>query len=61
MNTNLYNIPNEQLLLVTILNDMYNDNNRQINRLNNYINNINQSNRQIRDILIEILYNRKKP
>ena len=58
MNTNLYNIPNEQLLLVTILNDMYNDNNRQINRLNNYINNINQSNRQIRDILIEILYNR---
>jgi len=57
MNTNLYNIPNEHLLLVNILNDMYNDNIRQINRLNTYVNNINQSNRQIRNILVEILYN----
>jgi len=52
-----YNISNEQLLLINILNGMYNDNLRQINNLNDSLDNLNQSNRQIRGLLIQILNN----
>jgi len=52
-----YNITNEQLLLINILNSMYNDNLRQINNLNDSLDNLNQSNRQIRGLLIQILNN----
>jgi hypothetical protein len=50
-----YNITNEQLLLIDILNSMYNDNIRQINTLNNSINNLTENNNQIRNLLIQIL------
>jgi len=52
-----YNITNEQLLLITILNGMYNDNLRQINNINDSIYSLNESNRQIRNLLIQILNN----
>ena len=58
-NSNLYNISNEQLLLINILNGMYNDNLRQINNLNQNITTINNSNTQIRNLLIQILNNRR--
>ena len=45
-----YNISNEHLLLVDILNSMYNDNIRQINSLNS-------TNTEIRNLLIQILNN----
>jgi len=54
-NSNTYNISNEQLLLINILNGMYNDNLRQINNLNQNITTINESNTQIRNILVQIL------
>ena len=52
-----YNITNEQLLLINILNGMYNDNLRQINNMNDSIYSLNESNRQIRNLLIQILNN----
>ena len=52
-----YNISNEQLLLINILNGMYNDNLRQINNMNDSIYSLNESNRQIRNLLIQILNN----
>jgi hypothetical protein len=45
-----YNISNEHLLLIDILNNMYNDNLRQIN-------NLNSSNLEIRNLIIQILNN----
>lgn len=45
-----YNISNEHLLLIDILNNMYNDNLRQINSLNS-------SNLEIRNLIIQILNN----
>ena len=51
-----YNIPNEHLLLVNILNDMYNDNTLQINNLTQSINLLNESNIQIRSLLTQLLY-----
>jgi hypothetical protein len=52
-----YSITNEQLLLINILNGMYNDNLRQINNLSDTIYSLNESNRQIRNLLIQILNN----
>ena len=54
---NLHNVSNEQLLLIEILNSMYNDNLRQINNFTNYIGNLNENNTQIRNLLIQILQN----
>jgi hypothetical protein len=50
-----YTITNEQLLLINILNGMYSDNLRQINSLSDSIYSLNESNRQIRNLLIQIL------
>jgi hypothetical protein len=55
-NQRTYNISNEQLLLIDILNNMYNDNLRQIN-------NLTDSNQQIRNLIIQILntnYNQRR-
>ena len=52
-----YNITNEQQHLVNILNTMYNDNIRQINRMTDSIYSLNESNREIRNVLIQILNN----
>jgi hypothetical protein len=52
---NYYQISNEQLQLVNILERMYNDNIRQINSMTSSINNIRQTNTQIRNTLIQIL------
>jgi hypothetical protein len=49
-NESNYNIPNEQTLLIDILNTMYNDNIRQINILTN-------SNNEIRNLLTNVLFN----
>jgi len=49
-NSTAYNISNEHLLLIDILNKMYNDNIRQINSLNS-------SNLEIRNLIIQILNN----
>jgi len=58
LNNNLHNrIPDEQMLLVNILNQIYNDNLRQINNCTTTINNLNQINRQIQNTLIQILNN----
>ena len=46
-NNSFNNISNENLLLITILNTMYNDNDNQIQ-------NLTQSNNQIRNILTHI-------
>lgn len=46
----------EQLMLVNILNTMYNDNIRQLNHYHSRINYIMESNNRIRDILIQILF-----
>lgn len=48
---------NETLLLVEILNLMYNDNMRQIDTLNNMINNLAASNDNIRNLLVILLNN----
>jgi hypothetical protein len=51
-----YSISNEQLLLINILNSMYNDNIRQINLYSEYIQSLNENNNQIRNLLVELLY-----
>jgi len=56
-NNNSYIVSNEQLLLIDILNSMYNDNLRQINNFTTSINNLNENNTQIRNLLIQILNN----
>ena len=64
MNNNLNqvysNISNENLLLIDILNNMYNDNLRQISNFTNSINSLNESNSQIRNLLFQILYNQTR-
>lgn len=52
-----YNISNEHLLLISVLNSMYNDNIQQINNLNQTITQLTDSNRQIMNLLIQMLYN----
>lgn len=46
---------NEQLLLVNILNTMYNDNLRQMNHFNTMMNRLIEDNSQIRQVLVQIL------
>ena len=48
-------ITNEQVLLMNILNTMYNDNLRQINSVTEMLNNLNESNNQIRGLLVQLL------
>jgi hypothetical protein len=55
-NSRDYNISNEHLLLVSILNSMYNDNIRQINNLTESIHLLNDTNTHIRNLLIQMLY-----
>lgn len=55
-NSRDYNIPNEHLLLISILNSMYNDNIRQINNLTESIHLLNETNTRIRNLLIQMLY-----
>ena len=52
-----YTISNEDLLLINILNGMYNDNLRQIERMNTSINTLNADNLRIRNLLIRFLRN----
>ena len=56
-NSRTYNISNEHLLLISILNNMYNDNIEQINNLNHAITQITDSNRVIMNLLIQMLHN----
>jgi hypothetical protein len=53
--SNNYDISNQQVQLVNILERIYNDNIRQINSMTNSINNLRNSNTQIRNLLVEIL------
>jgi hypothetical protein len=55
MNSNTYRLNNEQLLLVNILNTMYNDNIRHINSISETLNNLVDSNNQIRILLTQII------
>lgn len=52
-----YTISNEHLLLINILNGMYNDNLRQVNSLTQNITALNNSNLQIQNLLIQMLHN----
>jgi hypothetical protein len=54
-NSQFNNITNEQLLLIDILNGMYNDNMRQINNYTSMISQLNVNNNNIRNLLIQIL------
>jgi hypothetical protein len=54
-NSNTFRISNEQLLLINILNTMYNDNLRQINNITDTLNNLYDTNNQIRNLLIQLL------
>ena len=54
-NSNNYRVSNEQLLLINILNTMYNDNLRQINNLTDALRNIQDSNNQIRNLIVQLL------
>ncbi len=53
--SNTFRSNNETLLLVNILNTMYNDNLRQITHLTDMLNNLNNSNNQIRNLLVQLL------
>lgn len=54
-NSTSFRISNEQLLLINILNSMYNDNLRQINNITDTLNNLNDNNNNIRNLLVQIL------
>lgn len=54
-NSNTFRLSNEQLLLVNILNTMYNDNLRHINSITETLNSLVDSNNQIRTSLSQIL------
>ena len=54
-NSNTFRISNEQLLLINILNTMYNDNLRHINSITETLNNLVSSNNQIRNALTQLL------
>lgn len=49
------NLSSEQLLLINILNDMYNENIRQINNYHDAITSLNEANNNIRATLIQML------
>ncbi len=50
-----HNLSSEQLLLINILNDMYNENIRQINNYHDAITSLNEANNNIRETLIQML------
>ena len=50
-----HNLSSEQLLLINILNDMYNENIRQINNYHDAITGLNEANNNIRATLIQML------
>lgn len=52
-----YDLNNEQLLLINILNTMYNDNMRQIYNYNDNISTLNVNNTQIRNLIFQIFSN----
>ena len=52
---NFNNLSSEQVLLVNILNDMYNENSRQINNYHDAISGLNEANNNIRTTLIQML------
>ena len=52
---NFNNLSSEQLLLINILNDMYNENTRQINNYHDSITGLNEANNNIRATLIQML------
>lgn len=54
-NSNTFRLTNEQLLLVDILNTMYNDNIRHINSITETLNSLTQTNNQIRISLGQLL------
>jgi hypothetical protein len=55
-NSNTFRLTNEQLLLVNILNTMYNDNLRHINSITETLNSLTQTNNQIRISLGQLLH-----
>jgi hypothetical protein len=54
-NSNTFRVSNEQLALIDILNGMYNDNLRQIDNIMNTLNSLNESNNQIRNLLVRLI------
>ena len=54
-NLNTFRLSNEQLLLVNILNSMYNDNVRHITMLSETLNSMTEHNNQIRSLLVQLL------
>lgn len=54
-NNSNFRLSNENLLLIEILNVMYNDNYRQINLITNILNNLVESNNNIRNLLVQLL------
>lgn len=59
-NSNSFRISNEHLLLVNILNTMYNNNIRQINNITETLNNLYNTNNQIRNLLVNILHSQQQ-
>lgn len=55
INPSIYNISNENLLLVQILNGMYNDNIRQIDRFNLSVSELTLDNIRIRNLIVDML------
>ncbi len=58
-NSNTFRISNEHLLLINILNTMYNDNTRQINNINETLNNLIDTNNRITNLLTQLLYDNR--
>lgn len=56
-NSNTLGMSTEQLYVINILNNMYNNNVRQINSMNASINSLFESNDNIRDMLVQIINN----
>jgi hypothetical protein len=54
-NSGMYRLTNEQILLISILNTMYEDNSRQINNMTQMVNNLHNVNDQIRTLFIQML------
>ena len=54
-NSNAFRTGTETLFLINILNTMYNDNLRQIINFTDALNNLNNSNNQIRNLLVQLL------
>lgn len=54
-NSSNFRVSDEHLALIDILNSMYNDNLRQIDNITNTMNNLNESNNQIRNLLVRLM------